>query len=828
VTADSDLTFSIVDNTNPNCGVTIDSSNRYIDINPVANWYGTSDVTIQVSDDGNLTDTDTFQITVNPVNDAPVAFGNGFGINEDATLIVSAPGVLGNDSDIDGDPLTAALVSGPSSGLLTLNADGSFSYTPDPDFNGTESFDYVANDGTLDSNIATVWMYFYPVNDAPIAQIDSILPALVDEGDTVNLMASFSDPDSGDTHTAEIDWGDGTVEPGIVNESAGEVSGNHVYTDDDIYTVTVTVTDNNGASGGDSLAVIVNDLGPTAALVGDTVLDEGQSGSFDANGSTSSPDAIVLYEWDWDYDGVTFVASGDTGATHSHTWLDDGPYTVAVRVTDDDGSTDIAKLAVIVNNVAPTVNAGPDKTADEGDVVNFSGSFTDPGLADTHTIEWDFGDSTTAVGTLTPSHVYADNGIYTVTLTVTDDDGASTNDTLAVTVNNIAPTVTADCTNQEVQYSDPIQEVSFSATDPSIDTMNAETSYSVDGGDTFLTGLPDVLTIDAGLSFDGAGDQQTPATWTLSGIADLSPGTYIIRVTVTDDDDGEGVADTEIIVNPEDAISTYVGPLFVSTPSINDTIAIVQLRAVIQDITAVDPVSDPDSGNITHATVTFVDRDNSNIIAQNVPVELIDGAPMTGVATFEWMVDLASADSQSFMIGIIVDGYYSRNDSADNTIVTVSKPIENSVTGGGYLVNESPAGIFAGDSGLKTNFGFNVKFNKKLTNLQGHVNIIIRQGDRVYQVKTNAMWSLVADPTTNNATFISKANLIDVTNPDNPISIAGNLTLAVTVTDRGEPGSSDSIGITLWNRNELWFSSNWTGTKTIEQLLMGGNLNIHV
>ncbi|MHC4594215.1 MAG: PKD domain-containing protein, partial [Planctomycetota bacterium] len=589
-----------------------------------------------------------------------------------------------------------------------------------------------------------------------------------------------------------------------------------------------TVTDNNGASGGDSLAVIVNDLGPTAALVGDTVLDEGQSGSFDANGSTSSPDAIVLYEWDWDYDGVTFVASGDTGATHSHTWLDDGPYTVAVRVTDDDGSTDIAKLAVIVNNVAPTVNAGPDKTADEGDVVNFSGSFTDPGLADTHTIEWDFGDSTTAVGTLTPSHVYADNGIYTVTLTVTDDDGASTNDTLAVTVNNIAPTVTADCTNQEVQYSDPIQEVSFSATDPSIDTMNAETSYSVDGGDTFLTGLPDVLTIDAGLSFDGAGDQQTPATWTLSGIADLSPGTYIIRVTVTDDDDGEGVADTEIIVNPEDAISTYVGPLFVSTPSINDTIAIVQLRAVIQDITAVDPVSDPDSGNITHATVTFVDRDNSNIIAQNVPVELIDGAPMTGVATFEWMVDLASADSQSFMIGIIVDGYYSRNDSADNTIVTVSKPIENSVTGGGYLVNESPAGIFAGDSGLKTNFGFNVKFNKKLTNLQGHVNIIIRQGDRVYQVKTNAMWSLVADPTTNNATFISKANLIDVTNPDNPISIAGNLTLAVTVTDRGEPGSSDSIGITLWNRNELWFSSNWTGTKTIEQLLMGGNLNIHV
>jgi len=65
----------------------------------------------------------------------------------------------------------------------------------------------------------------------------------------------------------------------------------------------------------------------------------------------------------------------------------------------------------------------------------------------------------------------------------------------------------------------------------------------------------------------------------------------------------------------------------------------------------------------------------------------------------------------------------------------------------------------------------------------------------------------VADTNTNNAAFISKANLIEITDPDDPISIAGNLTLAVTVTDRGEPRSSGSIGITLWNRNELWFSS---------------------
>jgi hypothetical protein len=281
-------------------------------------------------------------------------------------------------------------------------------------------------------------------------------------------------------------------------------------------------------------------------------------------------------------------------------------------------------------------------------------------------------------------------------------------------------------------------------------------------------------------------------------------------------------------VTQEDAWITYSGAMFVSTPSIRDSVALVELRATVQDITAVDPVADPEMGVISYATVTFVNRDTNEIIAANIPVELLDVADSkTGVATYELVVDLGSKDSESFTIGIIVDGYYTRDSAADNTVITVSKPIQNSITGGGYLINESSAGIFAGDSGLKTNFGFNVKFNKKLTNLQGHVNIIIRQGDRVYQIKTNATRSLVADPTTSEATFISKANLTDITDPLAPISIAGNLTLVATLTDLGEPGSSDSIGITLWNRNALWFSSNWTGNKTIEQILGGGNLVIH-
>jgi hypothetical protein len=89
-------------------------------------------------------------------NNAPVADDDSYSVAQDTPLDVAAPGVLDNDSDADNDALTAALVNGAGSGNLTLNIDGSFSYTPNAGFTGTDTFTYVANDGTVDSNVATV------------------------------------------------------------------------------------------------------------------------------------------------------------------------------------------------------------------------------------------------------------------------------------------------------------------------------------------------------------------------------------------------------------------------------------------------------------------------------------------------------------------------------------------------------------------------------------------------------------------------------------------------------------------------------------------------
>jgi VCBS repeat-containing protein len=106
-------------------------------------------------------------IEIRDGNVAPVATDDGYSTNEDETLVVAVPGVLANDSDADGDALTAVLVSTTGNGTLSLEADGSFVYIPSPDFFGTDSFTYRAHDGAEDSNVATVTIIVDPVNDPP-------------------------------------------------------------------------------------------------------------------------------------------------------------------------------------------------------------------------------------------------------------------------------------------------------------------------------------------------------------------------------------------------------------------------------------------------------------------------------------------------------------------------------------------------------------------------------------------------------------------------------------------------------------------------------------
>jgi alpha-galactosidase len=397
---------------------------------------------------------------------------------------------------------------------------------------------------------------------------------------------------------------------------------------------------------------------------------------------------------------------------------------------------------------------------------------------------------------------------------------------------NVPPAVSNDVASQNVQYSDAIQPVTVSATDIASDLpgLSASTQWSVDGG-AFQPGLPSGLTFTPGPC--PVNGMYGTCTWTLAGTVPVKPGTYVVRTTVSDGSASSNT-DVTIVVTPEDARPYYNGNLLFWTSSVNSTSANVTLSAAVLDATALpttDPAYDPYPGDIRNAKVTFFNRETGEDLLGciGLPVGLVSaGDTETGMATCNTTLTADNNTGASqYTVGIAVSGYYARNSSEDDVIVTVAQPIpSNFITGGGYLVLSNSSGLVPGTAGSKANFGFNVKYNKGGTNLQGHVNIIVRSGGHVYQIKATALSSLGVAGT--KANFSSKANITDITDPLNPISIGGNATLQVWMTDNGEPGTSDTLGIQLLNKDGgTWFTSNWNGTKTVEQTLGGGNLSVH-
>ncbi|MGI0048537.1 MAG: Ig-like domain-containing protein, partial [Nitrososphaera sp.] len=150
------LTFSIV--TQPSSGTLgsitpINATASSVTYTPNSDFDGADSFTFRVNDGTvNSTSPATVSITVNPVNDPPVAVDDSYNTNEDTPLVVN--GVLDNDTDIENDVLSAILVDNVDNGVLVLNANGSFTYAPDANFNGVDSFTYNANDGDLLSNTA--------------------------------------------------------------------------------------------------------------------------------------------------------------------------------------------------------------------------------------------------------------------------------------------------------------------------------------------------------------------------------------------------------------------------------------------------------------------------------------------------------------------------------------------------------------------------------------------------------------------------------------------------------------------------------------------------
>jgi len=179
---------------------------------------------------------------------------------------------------------------------------------------------------------------------------------------------------------------------------------------------------------------------------------EGSAVSFDASLSNDSEGDPLEFRWDFDDDG-TYDTDWSSSPYAEYTWGDDHSGFVTVEVRDLIGKTNTSTSTVTVENVKPTTTLDTLNQPNPQFILPlihnliFEGSFTDPGWLDTHTSEWDFGDSTTtpgiiteendepySTGTSTAEHVYSAPGTYTITLTITDDEGGSDSDTMEVEV----------------------------------------------------------------------------------------------------------------------------------------------------------------------------------------------------------------------------------------------------------------------------------------------------------------------------------------------------------------------------------------------------------
>jgi hypothetical protein len=318
------------------------------------------------------------------------------------------------------------------------------------------------------------------------------------------------------------------------------------------------------------------------------------------------------------------------------------------------------------------------------------------------------------------------------------------------------------------------------------------------------------------ISFEIAGHRESEPTGTngsasIQQVVGHEAGPYVLDASFGGDALYEPASTTVTFTSSgsRSVVVESIGEPYVATSCVTCTSAAVTLVALITD-----PL---ETGNVTGATVDFIDVDTTEVLCENAPVGLIDeSAPWSGVA-----VCGATLSEGSYSIAMVAGECY---EGSVITPIEVAKPEPYSVSGGGYLVLSDSAGLFAGDDGTRNGFGFTVKYRKGNAP-QGRANVIVRRGALTYQIKATAITSLTVK--NGRATLQAKATIQDITNPLLPVPIDGNAKLQISMTDNGEPGTDDTIGITVLNKKGgVWFSSNWTGSRTAEQQLDGGNLQI--
>ncbi|MFM7509798.1 MAG: PKD domain-containing protein, partial [Actinomycetota bacterium] len=394
---------------------------------------GTYNVELTVTDDNGDTDTTTVQVVANAPQ-APVAVANATPDGTKAPLGVVFSSV--GSTDADGTIIGYSWDFGDGSPLSTA-ANPSHLFTTA----GTFDVTLTVTDDDLQTATAVVPVIVGPSNVPPVAS-GTATPALGKPVLNVQFSSAASADSDGSIVSYSWNFGDGVG-------TSTDPNPTYSYSTIAPYSVLLTVTDDDGATNTVAIPVsVVPNTPPTAQpQATPRVGKEPLSVDLSAATSSDSDGQIVSYAWDYTGDGTV----DSTDAETSFDYVLAGTYTARLTVTDEDGATDTATVNITVNpNQPPTAVVGANVQSGNAPLtVTFEGRDSlDAELEGVLTYLWDFGDGSPTSTSPNPTHTFQDIGTYTVTLTVTDDNGAS--DATTITIDALDPVVRVRANGNDV------------------------------------------------------------------------------------------------------------------------------------------------------------------------------------------------------------------------------------------------------------------------------------------------------------------------------------------------------------------------------------------
>ena len=593
---------------------------------------------------------------------------DGYQVDEDGTLSVAADrGVLANDTDPE-DTLTAVLDSGPSNAAsFTLNADGSFEYTPDPDFDGIDTFTYHANDGTGDSNVATVTINVMSINDVPVLDLDAddssgesgadYATSFTENGGAVAVVdtdATLADAEATTLESLEVtitNLLDGTAESLSANTSGTSISASYnssngvlslsgTDTVDHYQQVLRTVTYNNTSEDPDTtertITFVAND-GTVDSNIGTTTLT-----------MVAQNDAPIL---DLDSDN----SSGETGADYATTFIeDDGPVAVAdsdATLSDID-SPNLSSLTVTITNLQ------------DGASELLSADTTGTSIAASY-------DNGTGVLTLTGADTVAN--YQQVLRTVTYDNSSDTPDGTGRTITFVANDGTTNSNTGTTTLS-VVDRNDAPVLD--LDDNNSSGESGADYATTFTEDGGPVAVADSDTTLSDADNANlSSAAVTITNLLDGTAESLAADTTGTSIsasyDSGTGV----LTLSGSDTVANYQQVL--RTVTYNNTAQDLDATARTITFTVNDGADDSNTGTTTlsmvaqnDATVLDLDADDSSgeSGADYATTFTEDGGPVSIADSDATLSDLDNTNLQSLTVTItnLLDGV-SEALSADTT-----------------------------------------------------------------------------------------------------------------------------------------------------------------